>query len=61
MNPLKSRGVRVVLDVGANQGQFAVDFRNAGFDGRIISIEPRSEAFAVLQRYASGDPLWNCR
>ena len=60
INQLRSRGVTVVLDIGANRGQFAAGLRNAGYDGRIISFEPLSEPFAALQASASADPLWDC-
>ena len=61
VDELKSRGVNVVLDVGANSGQFATSLRKAGFTGRIVSFEPLSEPFTLLEDKASRDPLWDCR
>jgi FkbM family methyltransferase len=58
---LESRQVDVVLDVGANSGQYATDLRRSAYMGRIISFEPLSESFSVLARNASTDPLWDCR
>src|SRR3954452_3990844 len=42
---LASERVDVLLDVGANEGQYAVRMRRAGFDGRIASFEPLADAF----------------
>ena len=50
--------IDLVLDVGANAGQFAVDIRNSGYTGRIVSFEPLMQAHALLQKASSGDPLW---
>lgn len=50
--------IDVVLDVGANTGQFAGSLRNAGFKGRIVSFEPSTAAHAALLRQAQGDPNW---
>ncbi|OBG95566.1 FkbM family methyltransferase [Mycobacterium sp. E3298] len=58
---LESRGVDVVLDVGANSGQYATDLRMADYRGRIISFEPLSGPFFRLERDALKDPLWDCR
>jgi FkbM family methyltransferase len=50
--------VNVFLDVGANQGQFAIELRMAGFAGRIISFEPTSAPHEILEQRASKDPNW---
>lgn len=58
---LTSNQVDVILDVGANSGQYTAGLRKAGYKGRIISFEPLSQPFSVLARKASMDPLWDCR
>ena len=58
---LGSHGVDVVIDVGANAGQYATDLRTAGYNGRIVSFEPQSGPFSLLEGNASTDPLWDCR
>jgi FkbM family methyltransferase len=58
---LESRQVDVVFDVGANSGQYATGLRRAAYKGRIISFEPLSGPFSVLESKASKDPLWDCR
>ena len=55
---LASRAVDVVLDVGANTGQFAKSLRQDGYRGRIVSFEPTSGPFAELAAAAANDPLW---
>lgn len=50
-------GVDLVIDVGANQGQFAKALRSY-YAGEILSFEPVSSAFEVLAKAASGDPGW---
>ncbi len=55
---LESRGVDLVLDGGANRGQYAGRLRGYGYAGRIISLEPSAEAFARLQAASAGDSAW---
>lgn len=57
---LTLHGVDLVLDVGANLGQYAMELRRLGFPGQIVSFEPMSEVFLQLQRNALEDPAWTC-
>jgi FkbM family methyltransferase len=52
-------GIDLVLDVGANIGQFAEELRRDDYRGRIVSFEPLSAAFATLQDRAQRDPDWD--
>jgi FkbM family methyltransferase len=56
---LKRLGTAMVLDVGANIGQYAAHLRQLGYAGRIVSFEPQAEAHAALTAAAAGDPLWD--
>lgn len=58
---LKSHQVDVVLDVGANSGQYAALLREATFNGRIISFEPLPGPFSILESKAAEDPRWDCQ
>jgi len=55
------RKVNVLLDIGANQGQYAAAFHDVGFTGRTISFEPVAESFATLQPRAAGRQDWDAR
>lgn len=54
----ESRGIDVVLDVGANSGQYGTMLREAGYSGRLVSLEPVAEAYAELRRLAEADGAW---
>lgn len=56
---LQQHGVTLMLDVGANTGQYALKLREHGYKGRIVSYEPQSAAHAALTRAAAGDPSWD--
>jgi FkbM family methyltransferase len=61
VNFLMSRlGVELVVDVGANTGQFARTLRAYGYAGTIVSIEPLSAAFAELKERCANDGNWTC-
>lgn len=55
---LSSYGLSTVVDVGANEGQFGRGIREAGFSGRIVSLEPLAGPFSRLASEASRDPNW---
>lgn len=56
---LRATEANLVLDVGANVGQYALGLRGMGYDGRIASFEPVAEPFARLQEAAAGDANWS--
>jgi FkbM family methyltransferase len=55
---LNEKRINVVLDVGANFGQFAQWIRKLGYEGRIVSFEPLTEAHQQLTRVAARDSQW---
>lgn len=55
-----AHGIEIILDVGANVGQYATELRAFGFTGSILSFEPSRDAYAVLERRSAGDPAWEC-
>jgi FkbM family methyltransferase len=56
---LGTHGIDVVLDVGANTGQYGERLRKLGYRGRIVSYEPMAEAFALLAATAARDASWS--
>jgi FkbM family methyltransferase len=51
-------GVDIVIDVGGNEGQYALELRDHGYAGQIVSIEPLEEAYNTLLERARKDPQW---
>ena len=56
---LRYAGATELLDIGANEGQWAENVRENGWAGPIWSFEPLSSAYAALERAATADPLWH--
>lgn len=50
--------IETIIDVGANIGQYAMNIRDAGYKGRIISFEPLSAAYRQLKRNGRRDKGW---
>ena len=58
---LPALGIDLVVDVGANAGQYARRLRQIGYTGDILSYEPLSAMQAVLRRSAWQDARWAVR
>ena len=50
--------IDLVLDIGANKGQFAMELLKSGFAGNVVSFEPLPETFKELQANAKKYPRW---
>lgn len=57
-NFLLDRRIDLVIDVGANEGQFARSLREHNYTGRIMSFEPVASVFENLSAAARNDPKW---
>jgi FkbM family methyltransferase len=55
---LDEKRINIVLDVGANFGQFAQWIRKIGYKGRIVSFEPLADAHQKLREIAAQDFRW---
>lgn len=55
---LKHADVDLLLDVGANVGQYAKERFANGYTGRIVSFEPLSGPRSILAREAAGYTNW---
>jgi FkbM family methyltransferase len=55
---LRSRIVDLVVDVGANVGQYSENLRKEGYAGWIVSFEPTSAAHEALAARAGRDGRW---
>ena len=56
---LQQLDVNVVLDVGANRGQYAKRLRENGYTGRIVSFEPVPQIAEELEKASAEDPEWH--
>lgn len=55
---IANQHIDLVLDVGANAGQYARSLREAGYQGEILSFEPLRDAWTQCAAHASHDPRW---
>ena len=56
---IHAQSISLVLDVGANTGQFATELRKQGYSGRIVSFEPVRDVFSVLSDNSEHDAKWS--
>jgi FkbM family methyltransferase len=50
--------IDLVLDVGANTGQYYKFLRYLGYSGRVVSFEPLSDAYSQLTKMSKKHPRW---
>lgn len=55
---LQHHKIRLIIDVGANAGQYAQDVFRSGYDGAIHSIEPQPDVHAQLREASRGHATW---
>ena len=55
---IENREIDLVIDVGANVGQFGESLRTNGYKGKIVSFEPIEAAFKILSQKAAKDRNW---
>lgn len=56
---LAHHGINLVLDGGANIGQYASELRRQSYRGRIVSFEPQPPIFKELDKTARADGHWS--
>jgi FkbM family methyltransferase len=56
---LKRLRVDCVIDVGANEGQYASELRLIGYRGTILSFEPSPRSFERLSKTSEKDADWH--
>jgi len=56
---MDSLQITCVLDIGANEGQYAKNIRIGGYKNRIISFEPIKEPFNKLKQNSASDKKWD--
>jgi len=50
--------INLVLDIGANIGQYGEMLYNEGYQGEVISFEPINSCHEILQKKAKSNPKW---
>ena len=59
VNLIRQQDIDLVLDVGANEGQFVARLRRQGYRGEVHSFEPVTATFRALQAATAGDNNWH--
>jgi FkbM family methyltransferase len=56
---LSQNNIKTIVDVGANEGQFALKLiKKNNYSGKIISFEPVSSTFEILSKNSKISPNW---
>ena len=55
---MKASEIDLVLDIGANTGQYGADLRAGGYEGRIASFEPITQDHGQLVQRSRHDRMW---
>lgn len=55
---VESLGITLVLDIGANKGQFAMSLLEHNYSGKIVSFEPTNNVYNKLLRNAKNYINW---
>jgi FkbM family methyltransferase len=58
MQLIGNNNINVLVDVGANEGQYALLMRDLGFQHKIVSFEPLKQAFEKLEVLSLKDRKW---
>ncbi len=58
---MEALDVDLVLDVGANRGQFGRSLRDLGYAGPLVSFEPAAGPRTELAAHAAADGAWSVR
>jgi len=55
---INNQEIDVLFDIGANTGQYSSKLRNLGYKNKIISFEPLTKVFEILEKTAIKDGNW---
>jgi FkbM family methyltransferase len=58
MTIINNQKIDILFDIGANTGQYSSKLRNLGYKNGIISFEPLTKVFEILEKTARKDGNW---